>query len=107
MESKSVSVEILYFSGCPSWKQTLEDLKFVLAEKGLNSDIKLTRIVSDDDAKAQKFSGSPTIRMNGRDLFPIDQSNYSLQCRVYSTVNGMLATPTREMLKEKLSQLEI
>ena len=36
MESNSVSVEILYFSGCPSWKQTIEDLKFVLAEKGVN-----------------------------------------------------------------------
>ena len=104
MESNSVSVEVLYFSGCPSWKQTLEDLKFVLAEKGLKPDFKLTRILSDDDAKAQSFPGSPTIRINDRDLFPVDHPNYSLQCRVYSTSNGMVATPTREMLKERLSQ---
>jgi hypothetical protein len=105
MELKSSSIEILYFSGCPSWKQTIEDLKVVLADKGLKPDIKLTRIVSDEDAKAKSFPGSPTIRVNGQDLFPTDQPNYCLQCRVYSTAHGMLATPTREMLKERLSQL--
>lgn len=105
METNSVSVEILYFSGCPSWKQTIEDLKFVLAEKGINSEIKLTRVESDDDAKAKKFLGSPTIRINGRDLFPVNKPNYCLQCRVYSTPDGMLAIPTREMLNERLSQL--
>lgn len=105
MELKSSSIEILYFSGCPSWKQTLEDLKFVLDEKGINQDIKLTRIVSDDDAKEQIFPGSPTIRVNGRDLFPVDKPNYSLQCRVYSTPQGLIGTPPREMLKERLSQL--
>ncbi len=106
MESNSVSVEILYFTGCPSWKQTIEDLKFVLAEKGVKPDFKLTRIESDNDAKDKKFPGSPTIRMNGQDLFPTDQPNYFLQCRVYSTPDGMLATPTREMLKERLSQFK-
>ena len=75
-----------------------------MAEKGVKSDFKLTRIESDDDAKDKRFPGSPTIRINGRDLFPIDQPNYCLQCRVYSTPDGMLATPTREMLKERLSQ---
>ena len=107
MQTNSVSVEILYFSGCPSWKQTIENLKFVLAEKGVESVLKLTRIQSNEDAKDKKFPGSPTIRINGQDLFPIDQPNYCLQCRVYSTPDGMLATPTREMLKERLSHLMI
>jgi len=104
MGSNSVKVEVLYFSGCPSWKQTVEDLKSVLAEKGVNPDFKLIRIESDVDAKSKKFPGSPTIRINDQDLFPTDQPNYCLQCRVYSTPDGMLATPTREMLKERLSQ---
>jgi len=105
MELKSPSIEILYFSGCPSWKQTIEDLKFVLAAKGLKPDIKLTRIVSDEDAKAQSFPGSPTIRVNGQDLFPIEQQNYSLKCRVYSTPKGLIGTPPRDVIKERLSQL--
>ena len=105
MGSNSLLVEILYFSGCPSWKQTIEDLKFVLAEKGLKPEIKLIKIVSDDDAKAQSFPASPTIRVNGRDLFPIEQQNYSLKCRVYSTPEGLIGTPPREMIKERLSQL--
>jgi len=104
MESDSLFIEILYFSGCPSWKQTIDDLKFVLAEKELKPDFKLIKIVSDDDAKAQKFPGSPTIRVNGRDLFPIEQQNYSLKCRVYSTPQGLIGTPPREMLRERLSQ---
>ena len=105
MESDFLLVEILYFSGCPSWKQTIDDLKFVLTEKGFKPEIKLIKIVSDDDAKKQEFLGSPTIRVNGRDLFPLDQQNYSLQCRVYPTPEGLKGTPSREMLYERLSKL--
>ena len=105
MESDTMLIEMLYFSGCPSWEQTIDDLKSVLLEKGFKPEIKLLKIESDEDAKKQKFPGSPTIRVNGRDLFPIDKENYCLQCRVYSTPDGLVGTPSRRMLDERLSKL--
>ena len=56
MDEKSLSFKVLYFSGCPSWKQTIEDLKFVLAEKGIKADLDIVRVKSDEDCKKAKIS---------------------------------------------------
>jgi hypothetical protein len=44
--------------------------------------------------------GSPSIRVNGEDLFPVDHENYALGCRVYQTPDGLRGWPTVEMLEE-------
>jgi hypothetical protein len=105
MKPNSFLVEVLYFSGCPSWKKTVEDLNSIFTEKGVEPDIKLVKVETDEDAKKNKFPGSPTIRLDGRDLFPVDLPDYSLQCRVYSTPDGLKGTPSREMLNAKFSKL--
>jgi len=105
MSSNNFSIEVLYFSGCPSWAQTTKDINIVLDELGIIAVIALIKVASDEDAKKHKFPGSPTIRINGQDLFPVDQPNFSLQCRVYPTPEGLKGTPSREMLHERLSKL--
>jgi hypothetical protein len=42
----------------------------VLAEEGLEADIELVAVNSDEEARRLRFPGSPTIRVDGRDLFP-------------------------------------
>src|ERR687898_687889 len=39
-------------------------------------------VVSEEQAVAERFAGSPTIRVDGEDLFPIDDPP-GLNCRVY------------------------
>jgi hypothetical protein len=105
MNTKSLSIEVLYFSGCPSWKQTIEDLKFVLAEKKLEADIALVKVETNEDAIKHQFLGSPTIRVNSQDFFPVNLSDFALQCRVYQTPSGLKGTPSKEMLREQISLL--
>ncbi len=105
MDLNNFSIEVLYFSDCPSWKETIKDLNVVLDEMGLTADIDLIKVETNKDAETHKFPGSPTIRVNGQDLFPVNQSNFALQCRVYQTLNGLKGTPTREMLKDQISKL--
>ena len=67
-------------------------------------DIKIELIAVETQQAAEKyqFTGSPMIRVNGRDLFPTGQDQYALGCRVYETPEGIKGWPTKEMLREKL-----
>lgn len=65
MESK---IELLYTEACHAWKEALVQLKQVLEEAGLKTHIETILINTPQKAKKHKFFGSPTIRINGKDL---------------------------------------
>jgi hypothetical protein len=49
------------------------------------------------------FPGSPTIRVEGEDLFPApEREDWRLGCRVYATPDGLRGSPSAEMLREAL-----
>ena len=98
-----MKVEILYFNGCPTYETATKTLRAILAEKGLESDIELVAVNSDAEALRLKFPGSPTIRIDGRDLFPApEREDWRLGCRVYATPEGLSGSPSAEMLREAL-----
>jgi hypothetical protein len=49
------------------------------------AELALRRIDTSDDAEAQRFLGSPTVRVNGRDVDPgaEGRTDYGLKCRLY------------------------
>ena len=63
-----MSIEILYIEGCPNYKPTLQLLQDVMAEEDVTLPIKLVRVTSVEMAKAVKFLGSPSIRIDGQDI---------------------------------------
>ena len=95
-------IELLYFEGCPSWKTTHQYLKNILKNLDLDKKITLRNIKTNEDAVKFEFPGSPTIRVNQVDLFPIDQADYALRCRIYQTPNGLKGSPTKEMILKNL-----
>lgn len=97
-----MDIEILYFKGCPSWQTAREHLRQALDRLGLDAEIGLVCIETPEEAVEARFVGSPTIRMGGRDLFPVDQEDYALGCRVYATPNGLRGWPTVEMIEKAL-----
>ena len=100
--SNNLEIEILYFEDCPSWKQADDIMESVLRDLDIDHHIALVRVETQDEADTNRFVGSPTIRVNGEDLFPTSQNHYALGCRVYQTPEGLRGWPTQEMLKEKL-----
>ena len=62
--------EILYFRGCPSYVAAEMVVREVLAEHGAEAEVELVAVDSDEEAQRLRFPGSPTIRVNGEDLFP-------------------------------------
>jgi hypothetical protein len=99
-----VDVEVLYFDGCPTHEAATWTLREVLAELGAEADVELVAINTDEEAKRLRFPGSPTIRVEGRDLFPVpERSAWALGCRTYATAEGLKGYPTREMVRDALA----
>ena len=83
-------VELLWWSGCPSHEKAFEMLAAALNDAGLDSScITRVQMVTMDEAKKSHFIGSPTIRINGRDIVPPDPADQpALTCRLYFKANG-------------------
>jgi hypothetical protein len=97
-----VQVELLWWDGCPSYSETLEDLKRVLAEEGVEAEVDLVEVETDEQARAQHFPGSPTVRLDGADAVPPAETEpFSLTCRVYRLRDGRVSpTPDPEDIRE-------
>jgi hypothetical protein len=101
-------IELLWWEGCPSWKQTLEDLRDAVAGAGLDPDRIVVREIDDDaHAEAERFVGSPTIRVDGEDILPPgDGEMPSLTCRVYHLRDGRVSpTPDPDDLRDALTRV--
>ncbi len=95
-------VELLWWEGCPSHPETLGDLSRVLREEGVDADVELVEVESDDQARRERFPGSPTIRLDGEDALPADPGEpFSLTCRIYRLRDGRVSpTPDPEDIRD-------
>jgi hypothetical protein len=96
--------EVLYFDGCPTYETATKTLQAVLAEEGVEAEVELVAVNTDEEARRLRFPGSPTIRVDGHDLFPApEREDWRLGCRVYATPEGLRGSPTAEMLRAALA----
>lgn len=97
-----MKVEILYIDGCPSWKNGLANLKEALLKENQTVEVVLVLVEDNQQAEILKFLGSPSFRIDGRDLWPEERRQFALGCRVYFTPNGLKGVPTIELLRKKI-----
>jgi hypothetical protein len=97
-------VEVLTFKGCPHAEAALELVERLIAESGVRATVRRVDVPDSDAAAAQRFLGSPTIRVNGRDIEPGvgEPHQYGLSCRVYRTDNGVRGQPDERWLRDAL-----
>jgi hypothetical protein len=100
-------VELLWWDGCPSYPETLADLRRVLVEEGLDAEVEQVEVESDEQARSERFPGSPTIRIDGEDVLPPPEAEpFSLTCRVYRLRDGSPSpTPDPEDIREAIRRL--
>jgi hypothetical protein len=100
-----MEIEILYFDGCPTYGAAEKAVREVLDEQGNEARVELVVVNTDEEARRLRFPGSPTIRVDGEDLFPApEREDWRLGCRVYATPEGLKGSPTAEMLREALTK---
>jgi hypothetical protein len=100
-----VTVEFLYWEGCPSHPEALELLRDVLEARGIDARVQMREVRTQEEAEALAFPGSPTIRVDGKDVDPAGaESRPALNCRIYELPDGSVSpVPTREQLEEALT----
>ena len=100
-----MDIEFLFWDGCPSHPEARELLDDVLAERGLDVDVTVREVHTQDEAEELGFPGSPTIRVDGRDVDPEGATaRPALNCRIYRKPDGGPSpVPTREQLEAALT----
>ena len=94
-------VELLWFEDCPNHSLAEEMLRSVLDEHGVEEEIQRIEVRDQPTGEAVRFPGSPTIRINGRDIEPgwEDCEDCMPRCRLYSTADGLRGIPEREWIQ--------
>jgi hypothetical protein len=80
-----VKIEILYLPDCPHYPAAMAELRNVLAVEQISAEIREVPVSDTQMAEALRFKGSPTIRINGRDVAGESEksSNFAMSCRLY------------------------
>jgi Domain of unknown function (DUF2703) len=98
---RELKVEVLYVAECPSYPGALKLVREVLAAQGIVAEIQEVLVSDKSMANKLQFSGSPTIRVNGRDVAgeAKEQQSFGLSCRLYAgSKQGGL--PPAEMIRK-------
>ena len=101
---KKPRIELLYFDGCPTYKLARQIVAEVLKVTSVSAEVWEVNVTSDARARELRFIGSPTIRIDGRDVDPVPHGTeqYGLKCRVYEADGKLVGSPSREMVLSAL-----
>jgi hypothetical protein len=103
-ERAAPRVDLLWFEDCPNHAAARAMVRDVVGE--LVPEAVIDDIDATDPAVAQRhrFPGSPTIRIDGRDVDPSfeDPGDYTPRCRLYRTSAGIGGLPERAWIAEAL-----
>lgn len=103
---KHMDIKFLYFEDCPSHEDALARLQQVMREEGIDADIEIIKVETDEQAQQWRFIGSPTILVDGVDIVPVEGATaYHLTCRTYFLEDGRISPlPSLAMIRHGLTQ---
>jgi len=102
------AVVLFWWQGCPSWQRALAMVREQMEKQGLSPDaLEVIEIRDEADAERFGFPGSPTIRVGGEDIQPLDAERpVGLTCRVYRRRDGRISPlPDPEDLREAFATI--
>lgn len=100
-------IQFLYFNDCPGHEHAWRVLQEALRESGTDARIERVEVTRPEDAARLRFLGSPSIRINGRDLEDsADELGYGWRCRYYedSEPGQPRAVPSKQLILSRLDE---
>jgi mercuric ion transport protein len=103
----SMKVEVLYVADCPNHKPAVERARDALRAVGMPDTVQEVEIRTKREAEAQCFLGSPTVRVNGRDVELEARAvvHFGVGCRSYVENGERSGLPSRELIAQALQEL--
>ena len=100
----SMKVELFYIADCPNYETARQFLTEALRGLGLSGKVSEIEVRDCEQAEALMFPGSPTIRVDGKDveLTLLEQDHYGLSCRIYLVDQQRQGFPSREMIRDAI-----
>jgi hypothetical protein len=97
-------VEVLHVPDCPHCPGALALVEQVLAALGIDAELRTNLIGDQAAAERARFPGSPTIRVDGRDVEPRAEppASYTLACRLYRHEHGLSGQPAEHWIRDAL-----
>lgn len=101
-------VDLLWFSDCPNHPAARRMLRDVIDEIVPGTPIHELDATDPAIAERVRFPGSPTIRVDGRDVEPsfVDPGDYTPRCRLYRTDSALRGLPDRRWIEDALRAVE-
>jgi Domain of unknown function (DUF2703) len=94
-----VKIEVLYVAECPSHPAAVRMVKDALVAEGVVTEVQEILVRDEGMASELEFLGSPTIRVNGRDIAgeTLKAQSFALSCRLYPG-SKQVGLPPAEMI---------
>jgi hypothetical protein len=99
-------IEVLYSEGCPNYPGALALVERVRDELGIEAELRTTLIADQAAAERARFPGSPTIRVDGRDVEPGSEPSIEItvDCRLYRHRHRLAGQPQERWVRDALLQ---
>ena len=104
-----MKIEVLYVDGCPNHQRTVNRVNLLLRELSLPAELTEVLITDIGSALANRFLGSPTVRVNGIDVEPSARTStqFGLACRTYLNRTSREGVPSVELIRQGLEQAQL
>ena len=99
-----VRIEILAREDCPSRGMAISVVEKAVAETGVPAEIEIVDVTSDAHAQECLLPGSPTVRVEGRDVDRQENGSieFTTDDRLYRTDRGLAGWPDERWVREAL-----
>jgi hypothetical protein len=99
-----LKIEVLHVPGCPNFQPAMERVKKLLASEQSQAEVIDVLVSSVAQAASLNFPGSPTIRIDGEDIEPVQASVFGLSCRLYPNQSGV---PSEETVRAAIVRAKL
>ena len=104
-----MKIEVLYIDGCPNHRRTVDRVNELLNELRLPAELIEVLITDFGSALANRFLGSPTVRVNGIDVESSVRTStqFGLAWRTYLDDANHRGVPSVELIRQGLEQAQL
>lgn len=97
-------VAFLWFQDCPNHEVARAILREVIDDVAPGTTFDDIDATDPNVARTHRFPGSPTIRVDGKDVDPafVDPGDYTPRCRLFRSDSGLVRVPERRWIEDAL-----